>query len=200
LSTPDQIEREIESTRRALSSDVDRLTDKVTPGRIVGRRMDRMRSSAASVREKVMGSVPDPHRMTASAGSAAGSAKQAVSGAASSVGDAASSVGDVVTDAPQTVRQQTQGNPLAAGLVAFGVGLLVSSMIPATDREKELAAQAEQRALPSLQENAQEAATQLQDSAQQSAAQMKEAVTSAASQTADQARSAVEDVKRPLQQ
>jgi hypothetical protein len=200
LTTPEQIQRDIEGTRRALSSDVDRLTEKVSPGRVVGRRMDRIRSGATSVRQKVMGSVPDPQQVTSAAGSAAGSAKHAVSGAASSVGDAASSVGDTVTEAPQLVRQQTQGNPLAAGLVAFGVGMLVSSLVPASDREKELAAQAEQKAMGPLQEKAQEIGGQLQESAQESAGQVKEAAVSAATQTADQARSAVEDVKQPLQQ
>jgi hypothetical protein len=105
-----------------------------------------------------------------------------------------------VTEAPQLVRQQTQGNPLAAGLVAFGVGMLVSSLVPASDREKELAAQAEQKAMGPLQEKAQEIGGQLQESAQESAGQVKEAAVSAATQTADQARSAVEDVKQPLQQ
>ena len=36
---PDQIRRDIERTRAHLSSDVDALADKVTPGRIVERRV-----------------------------------------------------------------------------------------------------------------------------------------------------------------
>jgi hypothetical protein len=35
--------------------------------------------------------------------------------------------------APQAVRQQTQGNPLAAGIIAFGVGMLAATLIPVTD-------------------------------------------------------------------
>ena len=34
---------------------------------------------------------------------------------------------------------KTQGNPLAAGLIAFGAGLLVSSLIPASQKEREAA-------------------------------------------------------------
>lgn len=34
---------------------------------------------------------------------------------------------------PQLVGQQTQGNPVAAGLIAFGVGLLGASLIPVSD-------------------------------------------------------------------
>jgi tagatose-1,6-bisphosphate aldolase non-catalytic subunit AgaZ/GatZ len=109
-------------------------------------------------------------------------------------------VGDAVTSAPQVVRQQAQGNPLAAGLVAFGVGMLLSALVPASEREKELAAQAEQAAAEPLQSKAKEMAGQLQGSAQESVQQVKQTATQAASETVDQARSAAEDVKAPLQQ
>jgi hypothetical protein len=200
LSTPEQIEQQIEGTRRSLSTDVDRLAEKVSPGRAVGRRMDRMRSGVASVRDKVMGAAPDPRQVRARAHDATGSAKDGMSSAVASVGDAAGTVGDAVTSAPQVVRQQAQGNPLAAGLVAFGVGMLLSALVPASEREKELAAQAEQAAAEPLQSKAKEMAGQLQGSAQESVQQVKQTATQAASETVDQARSAAEDVKAPLQQ
>jgi uncharacterized protein YjbJ (UPF0337 family) len=152
-----------------------------------------MKSSASSMREKVMGSVPDPGQMRAAAGDTAGSAKEAM-------GSAASTVGDAVTGAPQTVKQQAQGNPLGAGLVAFGVGLVLSSLIPASEREKQLAAQAQDKAMGPVQDKAREMGEQLQGSVQQSAQQVKDAVSQATQQTKDQAQSAVEDVKAPLQQ
>jgi len=34
------------------------------------------------------------------------------------------------------VARQTSGNPLAAGIIAFGVGLLAASLLPETDAEK----------------------------------------------------------------
>ena len=58
-SDPEQIRREIDRTQAALSQDVDALTDKVTPGKIVERRVDRARDAATKLKEKVMGS--DPH-------------------------------------------------------------------------------------------------------------------------------------------
>ena len=57
-SDPEQIRREIERTQRNLSQDVDALTEKVTPGKIVERRLDRARSSANRLKDKVMGSNP----------------------------------------------------------------------------------------------------------------------------------------------
>ena len=193
MSTPQQIQQDIEGTRRALSDDVDRLAEKVSPGKVVSRRVDRVKSGAASVRERVMGALPDPDHVKGQAGDAASSVGDAASNAASTVGDA-------VTAAPQKVRQQAQGNPLGAGLVAFGVGLVIASLLPATEAEKQVAQRAEDAARGPVQEKAKELAEPMLESAKESAQQVKETATSAASDTMDEARSAAEDVKAPLQQ
>ena len=36
---------------------------------------------------------------------------------------------------------QGAGNPLAAGVIAFGLGMLVSSLIPSTEKEREAVSQ-----------------------------------------------------------
>jgi uncharacterized protein DUF3618 len=214
MSSPEQIQREIEGTRQSLSADVDRLTEKVSPGRVVGRRVDRVKSGATTLKERVMGSMPDTDSLrsagesagsglssaTGAVGGAASSVGSTVGGAASNVGDAVSNIGSAAASAPQAVRQQAQGNPLAAGLVAFGVGMLIASLAPATQKEQQLAAQAEDKARGPLQETAKDVASELQGSAQESAQQLKDVATQAASDTADQVRSAAEDVKAPLQQ
>jgi len=84
MTTPEQIQRDIEGTRQSLSAGVDRLTEKVSPGRVVGRRVDRVKSGASSLKDRVMGSMPD----TDSLKSAGGSAGSSVSSAKDSVGDA----------------------------------------------------------------------------------------------------------------
>lgn len=193
MTTPEQIQRDIEGTRRALSTDVDRLAEKVSPGKVVGRRVERVKTGATSLRERVMGSLPDPHDVKGHAGDAASSVSDTASNAASTVSDA-------VTGAPQKVRQQTQGNPLGAGLVAFGVGLVLSSLLPASEAEKQVAQRAEETARGPVQEKAKEIAQPMLQSAQESAQQVKESATSAVSDTVDEARSAAEDVKAPLQQ
>ena len=58
----------------------------------------------------------------------------------------ASSVGDAATGAPSAARQKTQGNPLAAGLIAFGAGWLISSLLPATEKEKQAASTVKDKA------------------------------------------------------
>jgi hypothetical protein len=189
MSSPEQIQRDIEATRENLRTDVDRFTEKVSPGRVVSRRVDRVKSGAISVRERVMGALPDT-------GQVSGSVKDT----ASSLGNTASSLGDAAASAPQAVRRQTQGSPLAAGAVAFGIGMIVASLAPATEREQQLVESAEQQARGPLQEKASEMADQLKEPAQQAVQQVKETATQAASDTADDARSAADSVREPFQQ
>lgn len=199
MSSPEQIQRNIERTRASLSADVDRLNEKVSPTKAVGRRVDRIKGTATTVKERVMGSTDEGNGLRAAGdtvSSGASSAKEAVSSAASSVGEAASA-------APQAVRRQTQGNPLAAGVIAFGIGWLLSSLPPATQREQEVAKLAEDKVgelAEPLTEKAKEVASNLQQPLQQSVEEVKSAATDAAAETADQARSAAADVKEPLQQ
>jgi tryptophanyl-tRNA synthetase len=199
MSNPQEIQQQIEQTRASLSDGVNRLGEKVSPGRVVGRRVDRVKGSVSSLRDRVMGSDDGT----------------GVRGAASSVGDTASSLGDsastaassvqqAATEAPQAVRRQAQGNPVAAGLIAFGVGWLLSSLAPATDAEARLAQQAEEKAKDQLAEpakqKAQELAQNLKEPAQQAVEEVKATAADAASDTAEQARSAADDVRQPLQQ
>ena len=211
---PEQLRREIERTQAALSQDVDALTEKVTPGKIVERRVDRARDAATRLKEKVMGS--DPYsghssgggvrqaashaadRVSGTASSATASVQDAASSAASSVQDAAATAADAVQQAPQAIRRQTRGNPLAAGLIAFGAGWLVSSLLPATRREQELADQAKQvaqeKVAPVAQQVAGEVRENLREPAQQAVDSVKATAQDAKDTVADQGRSAAQDV------
>jgi len=199
MSTPEEIQQDIERTRASLSRDVDRLEDKVSPSRVVHRRVDRVKGSVGSLRERVMGSSDNGSGVQGAATSARGT----LDSAKSSVGDAASTVSDAASNAPQMIKQQTQGNPLAAGLVAFGVGWLISSLAPASQAEKNVAGQAEDKAktlAEPLKQHAQEVADELKEPAQQAAQQVKQTATDAAAETADHAKSRAQDVREPLQQ
>ena len=132
-SDPEVIRRQIEDTRRELSYDVDALNEKVNPARVVDRRVSAAKGRITNLKEKVMGSAHDTTTSAQGmASNAAGSVQGAASSAAGSVQDAASTAVEAVQQAPDTVIRQTQGNPLAAGLIAFGVGWLVSSLMPAS--------------------------------------------------------------------
>lgn len=207
-SDPEQIRREIERTQAALSQDVDALTEKVTPGKIVERRVDRARDAATRLKEKVMGS--DPYGNQHGAGGYAGDVRSAAStatdrasgtasSAASSVQDAASSAAGAVQDAPAAIRRQTRGNPLAAGIIAFGAGWLVSSLLPASRREQELADQAKQvaqeKVQPVVQQVASEVGDNLREPAQQAVASVRSTAQDAKDTVTDEGRSAAQDVQ-----
>jgi gas vesicle protein len=225
---PDRIRREIERTQANLSQNVDALTEKVTPSKIVERRVDRARDAATRLRDNVMGSNPvqasshaasgvrsaasdaaDRVSSTASAtastvqdatSTAVGTAQDAASTAAGAVQDAASTAVGAVQEAPQAIRRQTRGNPLAAGLIAFGIGWLVSSLLPASRREQELADQARQQATQVVQEKvapvAQQVAGEVKENLREPAQQAVESVKSTAQ---DAGQTVVEDGKSAAQ-
>jgi hypothetical protein len=221
-SDPEEIRREIERTQTALSQDVDALTEKVTPAKIVERRVDNARDAATRLKDKVMGSNPmhsgggtvsghhlggggvstasqAADRVSGTASSAASSVQGAASTAAGAVQDAAASATDAVQQAPQAIRRQARGNPLAAGLIAFGAGWLVSSLLPASRREQELADQAKQVAQEKVQPVVSQVASEVGDNlrapAQQAVESVKSTAQDAGQTVADEGRSAAQDVQ-----
>ncbi|TQN44262.1 uncharacterized protein DUF3618 [Blastococcus colisei] len=207
-SDPDVIRRQIEDTRRELSYDVDALNEKVNPARVVDRRVTAAKGRMSTLKEKVMGSAQDTsataqHRASNVAGSVQGSA----SSAAGTVQDAASNAVGAVQQAPDTVIRQTQGNPLAAGLIAFGVGWLVSSLLPASEKEKQLAQQAETAVkehkdtlLEPAKQAAQEMGEQLKPAAQEAVESVKATAQDAATTVTEEGKSAAADVQGQAQQ
>jgi len=188
VSNPEQIQQQIEHTRSELSNDVDQLTEKVSPSRVVGRQVDRTKSRAAALREKVMGSADD---------------SSGLRGAGDSLTSAADGAKEAVGSAPQAVRRQTQGEPLAAGLVAFGLGMVISALVPASQAETQLASQAEEKAkelAEPVKQTGQQLAQDLKPAAQEAVEQVKSTAQDAAQDTTEQAKSAAQDVKAPLQQ
>jgi len=188
---PDQIREEIRVTRSELSSDVNALAESVKPGNVARRQVDKVRDAAVSTKDRVMGSAPD-------VGSAKHSAATKVSDAASTMTDVASSAGDAVTSSPQLVRAKTQGNPLAAGLIAFGAGWLVASLIPASEREQQAAAALKDNVEPIKQEVtsvAREAADNLREPAQQAVDSVKQTAAEAVENTKQEGTSAAQHVK-----
>jgi ElaB/YqjD/DUF883 family membrane-anchored ribosome-binding protein len=218
-SDPDAIRRQIEATQRELSYDVDALNEKVNPARVVDRRVTAAKGRITSVKEKVMGSAQNArssvmgsaHDTTSSAQyraqNATSTAQDAASSAAESVQGAAQSAASAVQQAPDTVVRQTQGNPLAAGLIAFGVGWLVSSLMPASEKEKQLAQQAETAVrenkdtlLAPAKQAAQEIGEELKPAAQQAVDEVKATAQDAAQTVKQEGQSAAQDVQGQAQQ
>jgi gas vesicle protein len=174
--SPDVIRANIEQTRRELGGDVDALADKVSPAKIMERQTNKVKGAFGSVRDRVMGAADD---------------------VGSSLSDAAGGVGE----AKDRVARKAEGNPLALGLIAFGAGLLIASLIPASEKEKELAGNVKEQAQPlvdeiadvakdvgaHLKEPAAEAAHAVQESAADSVQVVKDQTATAATEVKDQA-------------
>jgi gas vesicle protein len=176
-TSPDAIRADIEQTRRELGGDVDALADKVTPSKIVDRQKDKVRGVFGSLRARVMGVADD---------------------AGSAISDAGSSVGDV----KDRVVSKAEGNPIAVGLIAFGAGLLAASLIPASQREKDLAEGVKEQAQPlvdNLKDVAGETGRNLKAPAQNAATAVKDAATDAADTVKEEARDATHHVKDQTQ-
>ncbi|MEV7606942.1 DUF3618 domain-containing protein [Paenarthrobacter sp. NPDC089322] len=174
---PDALRAGIEETRRRLSTNVDAVADKVTPSHIVNRRVDRIKTAVFGARDDVQ------YR----AGHAAHSAQDAVSGVVSDIGDA-----------PQAITRKAQGSPIAAGLIAFGAGLLVSALIPPSDKEREAAQAVKEAAQPLTEElshAAKEVAEHLKEPAQDAVQNVKESATEAAANVKDEGQAAAADVQ-----
>jgi hypothetical protein len=194
-SDPDQIRGDIHQTQQELSADVGALSEKLSPPRIVERRVQRTRASMTNIKNRIMGSTSSGVSSTRDrASSMASSSRDTVS-------SAASSAADTVSSAPETVRRRTEGNPLAAGVIAFGAGWLVSSLLPPTSAEQQVATQvkdaAAEQARPiadQLGEAAQHAKEQLREPVRQAADSMKSTASGAASTVTEETRSAAGDI------
>ncbi|MDO9379678.1 MAG: DUF3618 domain-containing protein [Nocardioidaceae bacterium] len=175
---PQAMRAEIDARRDDLTRDVDALNDKVNPSRVVSRNVDAVKGRASRLKESVMGG--------------------------SDGGSDGPGVGDRASDAVSGVGDRTRGNPLAAGLVAFGAGMLLSSLLPASETETRATQklvdaahehgvvdevkQVGQDTAQGLQEHAKSAAQDVAGSAQDSARHVADEARSGAQSATDQAR------------
>jgi hypothetical protein len=202
---PDEIRADIERTRAALSDDVDDLAESVKPKNVAGRQVGKVKEAAGNLKERVMGS--DDYDYS---GSAVGTVTDKAYAAKDTVGERASEARDAVRDAPRRLKRTAQGNPLAAGVVAFGLGMLVSSLIPSTEKEREAVSQLQDNLEPvkakaaevaqdigeSLKPAAQEAAESVKMTAQEGVESVKQEGQSAAAEVKDQAQASKETVRQ----
>ena len=163
---PEVIEHDIESSRKDLSRNLDALADRVSPSRVVGRQVDSVKGRVSGVKDAVMGQ-------------------------ASSVSDASGNAAGTVSDTASKVGQKAEGNPLAAGLIAFGAGWLVSSLVPSSDAETKLAGQA----VDAAKEHGQPLVDHAKSVGQEVGGDLQEKATQAATEVKDSAAESVETVK-----
>jgi gas vesicle protein len=205
---PDRLRQEIEYTRAGLTRDVDRLAEKTSPKQVARRRW-------TAAKEKVMGSTGHARDTLGSGASTmqdkasdfggtvqekasdlGGTVQEKASHLGSVAGEKAHDAADAVRSAPQALAGQTQGNPIAAGIIAFGVGMLAATLIPVTDAERRAGQELKDHSEP-LTDKAKDVASDLKNdlggTVQEAAGQLKETAQDAVQTTKDQARSSAQD-------
>ena len=180
----DELRRDIERTRADLGETLDAIGDRVSPGRMIERRKNRMSSGIRSVKERVMGrwsKRPLGHRRRRHA--------------QGQLGDMASSGTDTIKQTPQMVRDEARGAPLVAGAIAFGVGFLVAAAAPASQREEEASARLAEKMQP-LKEDLSSAAHDVVEHMKEPAQQAMDEVRSTASDEAQRVAAVAQDATR----
>lgn len=210
---PEVLRAQIAETRSNLSRDVNALGEAVSPSNVARRQAEKVtdgvKDAGRSLKEKIMGSDNSDDNgpgLGQRAHGAADAAQGAAQDARHAVADAAGSARDAVSDAPAMARRKTQGNPLAAGLVALGAGWLIGSLLPASERERELAVSAKEQAQEFSQPVMDEAKAMAQDivddvrpQAEQAVEDLKGTAQEGLDHVKDEASSQAEDVKDSAQ-
>jgi gas vesicle protein len=192
---PDAIRADIEATRARLGTNVDAVADKVTPSNIVHRQTDKVKDAVTGVKERIMGAADSAtstvqDRVHSGAGhtsDALHSTGDSLHEAKDNVATKLSDAGTAISHTPDQLKTKTQGNPLAAGLIAFGAGMLISSLIPASQKEREAAQQLKTAAEP--------LATQVTDAAKDMVQDLKEPAQDAMENVKATATEGVQNVK-----
>ena len=99
-----------------------------------------------------------------------------------------------VGEAPDAVRRQTQGAPVMAGALAFGVGFLVAAAFPPSEAERQAGATLLDKVEPlkdELASTGKELAEHLKEPAREAATEVKDAAKQSAQAVTDTAKSAV---------
>jgi hypothetical protein len=190
--TTDELRAEVEERREDVSRDLEAIGDRLSPGRMIERRSAAVRGRFTQARNAVMGT----------ADSATSSVRGATGSASDSIRETAGSAKDAITRAPgaagQEMLSRTEGNPLAAGLIAFGAGLLAATLIPPSEREQQLAAKAEpglRTAVDELKAGASDAVEQVKPVAEEAAQRVKDDAKEAVDSVKEQARSGAETMR-----
>jgi len=208
-----QLTSDIEVTRSDLTRDLDALADRVSPGRVVERRVEKTKTRAVGLKDRIMGSATGAKsKVMGSAGAAtsnvvdsAHGASDTTRGAAAGLSDKAQGAADSATgaiaDTKESVMERAEGNPLAAGAIAFGIGWLISGLIPASDKETRAAhamvdtAKAHAGPLTEQVKSAgQDIASSLQGQAQEAAASVTATAKESAAHVSDEAKGGAQSV------
>lgn len=182
-----ELRKEAEVQRARMSNTLEAIGDRVSPERMVERRKAAIGKGFKNVRSSIMGSsdYQEPH----------------LARVGSKAGDAVHAAAEGVQHAPEMLTDQARGNPIAAGLVMFGAGVLIASMFPETQTERRLvdAAQPQiQNATEGLKDAGRELADDAKQHGQAAAEELRAAGTEAVTSVKEQAQDSAQEIKQNM--
>lgn len=215
----DELRARIEEQRMEITGTVEQIENRIMPSRIMARRRDRMRHTLTDWKDAVFGNdepdyqdawalygtgtasgryAGDGDRYAGSSGSS-GRNEQGIAGrAGEATSHALESAKEGVAHAPQMLRRQARGNPMAAGAVALGAGWLFATVLPRSREERAMV----QRMEPKLAETAaavksegQALVGDLKEPARDAVEQVKQTGHDVASEMRDEAKDAASSVR-----
>lgn len=190
-ATEDQLKQDAEAQRARMGDTLDAIGDRLSPERMVERRKAAVGRTFRNVKESVMGSPGYKEPATARLLSPA---SDAVASAASTVQNATAQV----QQAPQALAEQARGNPVAAGIIAFGAGVLLATLLPTSRTERRVVEEAKpqlQGAAAELKDAGRDVATGVKDHAREAMDEVKSASSTAGANVRDQAEASAQHVK-----
>jgi hypothetical protein len=189
-TTEDELKRTAEIDRARMGNTLEAIGDRLSPERVVERRKAAVGQGFRRMREAVMGSPGYQEPVTQRL-------REGAQETASSATDAARTAVTKVQHAPEALAEQARGNPLAAGLVAFGAGLLVATAFPKTQTEQRVVDAARPQldlAEEELRDAGRELAQGTKEEAKTAAHEMSAAGKDALSNVADEAKTSAHNV------
>ena len=197
----EQLRSEAAAHRQSIATDLEPMGDRVSPGRIAERRKAKLRERVQGMRNTVFGSSERARTSGSYAGyvQASPALDQPRPGQASQNGEHGQSLADrtggaveaVKEHTPDSLGEVTEGNPLGAAVVGFGIGMLAASLLPSSPDE--------QRAANKLQGTLDDTAAELGRTGKEAVDHVKPEAHQAVEDVKDSARDSVESVKSDAQ-
>lgn len=174
----EELRHDIEDTRASMSGTLEAIGDRVSPGRMLERRRNRMVVWVGNAKASVMGTADD---------------------LTTRVGETAHHLADAPSTTMQGARSKTKGAPLVAGGIAFGIGVLIGSLMPPSRTERRLGEHVGAATEPlknELQEAGREMAEHLREPVQEAVHDVKESAQASAQQLHGSASDGAEQIRQ----
>lgn len=178
----DELGGTIGALEERLAQTKEDVVDRVSPKRVWHRKTDELRRRVGAVTGSVTGMT---ERMETQVATGTRRVRGEVQGLAEQTSAGVSRATDGARGGQAGLRQRAEDNPMAAGLVALGAGVLMASLLPPTPAERKAALRLRDELSP-LQEQASKAGRQVAEEVTQSAQERMEQVKSRAGAAVEQ--------------